>query len=68
MSNIEDFDSVLWEFESTGGKPTMLEVSLSFWRELQNTKHIRLCKNGDIFYRYIKVIINPKQETDFILY
>lgn len=30
MLNIEDFDSVLWEFESAGGKPTMLEVSLSF--------------------------------------
>ena len=68
MLSIEDFDSVLWEFESAGGKPGILEVSLEFWKELQNTKHIRLCQNGDIFYRYIKVIINPKQETNFILY
>ena len=30
MSSVEDFDSVLWEFESAGGKPTMLEVSLIF--------------------------------------
>ena len=68
MSTIEDLDSVLWAFESAGGKPTILEVSLSFWRELQNAKYIRLCQNDDIFYRYIKVIINPKQETDFLLY
>ena len=68
MSTIEDLDSVLWEFESAEGKPTILEVSLEFWKELQNTKHIRLCQNGDIFYRYIKVVINPKQETNFILY
>lgn len=65
---MRDLEAVLWELESAGGKATNLDVSLEFWKDLQVSNHIRLAANGDVFYKYLQVNINPKQETEFVLY
>lgn len=65
---MRDLEAVLWDIESAGGKPHIMDVSLEFWKDLQASHHIRLASNGDVFYKYLQVNINPKQETDFILY
>ena len=65
---VEELDAVLYELESANVKASTLEVSLEFWRKLRPTKHIRVNRDGDIFYKYLNVKINPKQETNFLLY
>lgn len=67
-SEVEDLDAVLYELESADIKASMLDVSLEFWKRLQMDKHIRLTPNGDIFYKYLKINVNPQQETNFLLY
>ena len=61
-------DTVLWEFESADIRAHKIDVSLEFWRILQASKYIRLKPNGDVFYKYLQVNVNPKQEVDFLLY
>ena len=65
---VEKLDAVLYELESANVKASTLEVSLEFWRKLRLTKHIRISRDGDIFYKYLSVKLNPKQETNFLLY
>ena len=63
-----ELETVLYELESANIKASTLKVSLEFWRRLQLTKYIRINRDGDIFYKYLSVKVDPKQETDFLLY
>lgn len=65
---VAELETVLYELESANIKASTLKVSLEFWRRLQLTKHIRINRDGDIFYKYLSVKVDPKQETDFLLY
>lgn len=65
---MKELESVLWELESAGGKATNLDVSLEFWKKLQCSNHVRLAANGDIFYKYLQVNIDPKLEENYQLY
>ena len=67
-SEVEDLDAVLYDLESANIKANTLEISLEFWRKLQSSKHICVNRDGDIFYKYLNVKLNPKQETNFLLY
>ncbi len=67
-SEVEDLDAVLYELESANIKANTLEISLDFWRKLQLSKYVRLNQYGDIFYKYLKIYVNPKQEISFLLY
>lgn len=65
---MEELETVLWELESAGGRPSRLSVSLEFWRHIQGSRHVILSQNGDIHYKYLEVTIDPHQETNFLLY
>lgn len=65
---VTELETVLYELESANIKASTLKVSLEFWRRLQLTKHIRINRDGDIFYKYLSVKVDPKQETNFLLY
>ena len=65
---MEDLEAILWELESAGGHPNNIDVSLEFWKEMQTSSHIRLTQTGDIFYKYLKVNVNPHQEINFLMY
>ena len=65
---VEELEIVLYELESANVKASTLKVSLEFWHRLQPTKHIRINRDGDIFYKYLSVKVSPKQETNFLLY
>ena len=65
---VVELETVLYELESANIKASTLKVSLEFWRRLQLTKYIRINRDGDIFYKYLSVKVDPKQETDFLLY
>lgn len=65
---MDELEAVLWELESAGVKPSTVKVSLGFWKQMQHDHHVRLNQYGDIFYRYLRVKVNPKQEKDFLLY
>ena len=65
---VTELETVLYELESANVKASTLKVSLEFWRRLQLTKHIRINRDGDIFYKYLSVKVDPKQETNFLLY
>ena len=67
-ADMKDLDAVLWEFETADIRAHRIDVSLKFWKDLQRCKHIRLKPNGDIFYKYLKINVNPDQEIDFLLY
>lgn len=68
VADTKDLDAVLWELESVNIRTHVLDVSLEFWSRLQCSRYILLKSNGDIFYKYLKVNVNPKQEVDFLLY
>lgn len=65
---MDELESVLWELETADVKPSTIKVSLGFWKKMQPDRHVRLNQDGDIFYRYLQVKVNPKQEVDFLLY
>lgn len=65
---MKELESVLWELESANVRAHNLDVSLEFWKMLQCDRQVLLKSNGEIFYRYLKVNVNPKLEEKFRLY
>lgn len=65
---MDELEALLWEFESAGIRANTLNVSLTFWKQLNSDKHIRLTPTGEIYYRYLFVNVNPKQESNFEIY
>ena len=62
---MDRIDEELFSIINQGVNPSVIVVSISFWKEIKRNKEIYTNGYGDTFYKNLHLYVNPKLKEGF---